>query len=220
MARALFIIGTGGLAREMAQLAAQVARVRSAWDFRGFISAGVEEVGRDLGWGVVAGDDSWLLGSGIQADVLAGIGHPRMRSNALIRYVEEGSRFGFPNLIHPSVELDVRWVELGRGNVVTTGCVLTTDVAIGDFNLLNWHVTVGHDVEIGDFDVVNPGASISGGVKLGDRVLVGTGARILGGLAVGSDATVGAGAVVTHDVADSMRVIGVPARPMERASDR
>ena len=48
-------------------------------------------------------------------------------------------------------------------------------------------------------------------------VLVGTGARVLQYLQVGEGATVGAGAVVTKNVPAGQVVVGVPARPLERA---
>jgi sugar O-acyltransferase (sialic acid O-acetyltransferase NeuD family) len=211
MRRPLYIIGTAGLAREMAQLAAQAG----AWELEGFIGAGWDEVGRDLGWGRVVGDDAWLLESGRKVDIIVGIGHPQVRAAAISRYVSDGGRFTFPNVVHPAAQLDIRWVTLGQGNAVTAGCVLTTDIRLGDFNLLNWLTTVGHDASAGDSNVFNPSVSISGGVAIGNRVLVGTGARILEGLTVGSDATVGAGAVVTRPVSSGMTVVGVPARPLE-----
>ena len=108
--------------------------------------------------------------------------------------------------------LDPGHVRLGRGNVVTAGCVFTVDIEVGDFNLFNWTVTVGHDARIGTACVINPGAHVSGFVSIGDRVLVGTGASILEGRTVGGDARVGAGAVVTHDVPPGVTVVGVPAR--------
>jgi sugar O-acyltransferase (sialic acid O-acetyltransferase NeuD family) len=210
--RPVFVIGTGGLAREMAQLLRQLGR---AGDFAGFVAEDPTLVGRDLGFGAVVGDDSWLLAREAPADIVLGIGHPGPRATVAQRFVQAADRFAFPNLVHPTAVIDGSDVILGRGNVITAGCIFTVNIAVGDFNLFNWTVTVGHDVRVGSSCVINPGAHLSGGVTLEDRILVGTGASILEGRTVGSDSRVGAGAVVTHDVPAGTTVVGVPARRPE-----
>lgn len=210
--RPLYILGTSGLAREMAQLVATIDARSSRWFLAGFIGDGTMPVGTDLGWGRVVGTDDWLLSAGEEADIVAGIGYPAVRARVIERYVHEGARFGFPALVHPTAILDPRHVVLGRGTVVTAGCVLTCDITLGNFTLLNWNVTVGHDAVIGDSCVINPSANVSGNVTIDDEVLVGTGAQILERLRVGRGASVGAGAVVTRDVEPGLTVVGVPAR--------
>jgi len=58
---------------------------------------------------------------------------------------------------------------------------------------------------------------LSGGVEIGSRCLVGAGATILQYLKIGDEVTVGAGSVVTKDVTAGTTVIGVPAKPLDRA---
>ena len=203
------MIGTGGLAREMAQLLRQLGHGDA---FAGFIAEEAAEVGRELGQARVVGDDAWLLAREGPAEIVLAIGHPGPRAATAARYVAAGHRFAFPTLVHPTAVFDPSAVRMGRGNVITAGCVFTVDIEVGDFNLFNWTVTVGHDARIGSSCVINPGAHISGGVTIGDRVLVGTGAEVLEGRTVGADARVGAGAVVTSPVAAGTTVVGIPAR--------
>ncbi len=187
----LFVLGTSGLAREVAMVACVLNRAGSLWDSVAFIGRSDGDVGMDLGYGRVVGDDAWLLAQSDSADIVVGIGQPRPRAAALANYIANPAKFRFPNLIHPSVCMDERRIKLGYGNVMAAGCCLTCDITIGNFNLFNLNTTVGHDAEVGNFNVINPSVNISGNVTLGDGVLVGTGAELLERIRVGSYATVG-----------------------------
>jgi sugar O-acyltransferase (sialic acid O-acetyltransferase NeuD family) len=158
------------------------------------------------------GDDAWLAGLNESSDVVLGVGYPRIRK-AIIARLCGNAQLSFPNLIHPSVEVDSEWVRIGQGNVISNGCIFTCDISIRDYNFFNRSVTVGHDCTIGSYNVVNPGSNISGYVRLGDEILVGTGAQILARLGVASRTVIGAGAVVTRDIVEEEGVyVGMPAR--------
>jgi sugar O-acyltransferase (sialic acid O-acetyltransferase NeuD family) len=213
--RSLIILGTGGLARELALLAQNLNAVQHRWELLGFVGPPGCAVGALLGGLPILGDDLWLLQNQIEADLVIGVGYPSIRAGILEGYLQHGERFKYPNLIHPSVKTNLNRVEMGIGNIFTAGCFISCDVRVSDFNLFNWNVTVGHDANIGSFNVINPGSSISGGVCIGDQVLVGTGARVLENLTIGSNARVGAGAVVTRSVAAGVTVFGAPAKPSQ-----
>lgn len=214
MRKNLIILGSSGLAREMAMVAEQVNARSHAWNFLGFISGDIKEQGRNLGMGKVLGDDAWLIEGDLRADLIIGVGFPKVKAKILEKYLALHDRFTFPNLIHPSASLDFRRVDLGVGNVITAGTALTCDIEISDFNLFNLNGTVGHDARIGNFNVFNPSVNISGGVQIGSRVLAGTGCQILENLKVGDDATLGAGSVVVKDVEPGLTMVGVPAKPL------
>jgi len=214
MRRPLIILGASGLAREMAMVVEQINARWHHWRILGFIGDESSEAGKDLGLAPILGNDAWLLSQDIEADLVIGIGYPSVKARVIEKYLGRGSRFGFPNLVHPQACLDYRRIEMGRGNVVTGGCQFTCDIQVGDFNLFNLNVTVGHDARIGDYNVFNPGVNVSGYVQVGNRVLVGTGCQILERLEVGDGATLGAGAVVTKPVPAGITVVGVPAKPL------
>jgi serine O-acetyltransferase len=89
-------------------------------------------------------------------------------------------------------------------------------------------VVIGETAEIGDdvylyHQVTLGGTSTARGKRhptLGSNVIVGAGAKILGAITVGDNARVGANAVVVRDVPAGETVVGIPARPVERARPR
>lgn len=100
----------------------------------------------------------------------------------------------------------------GDGTIVCPSVLLTTDIALGRFVIVNIGATIGHDCEIGDFVTISPGANLSGNVKIGDLCHIGSGAVIREGITICDGVTVGAGAVVVKDIAEPGTYLGVPAK--------
>jgi sugar O-acyltransferase (sialic acid O-acetyltransferase NeuD family) len=198
-----WVLGTGGQARETADL------IRAA---------GCDRSGQVLHVAGMVGpaEESALLARG--GAVVLGLGFPRVRAEVYQRFADAG-RFTFPTVIHPRADIGPS-SELEEGVVVSSGCVITTDVHLGAGTLFNPRAGAGHDTALGPCCVVNPGANLSGSVTIGAAVLVGSGATVLQGITIGDRAVIGAGAVVTHDVPADVTVVGVPARPITAAEAR
>ncbi len=62
------------------------------------------------------------------------------------------------------------------------------------------------------------GATVAGRCRIGRRVMIGAGATVRDGLCIGDDIIIGAGAVVVSDLLQPGVYVGVPARPLGRAS--
>ena len=214
--RTLYVLGTSGFAKEVAQLASQLNFVHTRWRSIEYLSEREQEVGRELPFGRVTGTDSFLDAITEPVDVAIGVGHPRIRARLGEKLLGNPLAFA-PNLIHPTPGVDLEHVRMGQGNFIARGVAMTCDIEFGDFNLFNYNCTVGHDVRIGSFNVINPGSNVSGNCEIGDQCLIGTGAQVLPKLTIVNRTTVGAGAVVVRAIRDEGQTyIGVPATPMSR----
>jgi sugar O-acyltransferase (sialic acid O-acetyltransferase NeuD family) len=121
----------------------------------------------------------------------------------------------FPALVHPSVALrPAQRIALGAGCLIQRGCILTCDITLGRFVLLNLGCTLGHDSVLEDFCSLMPHANVGGGAHLETGAYLGTNATGIQQVRVGARTTVGAGAVVVRDLPADCTAVGVPARPL------
>ena len=208
----LFVLGSSGLAKEVAFLARTIDPNGEVWPLIHYVSDKPLGDSLRLPFGDVDTTDDELLNRTTRADVVIGIGNPAIRRR-LISTLGKNPNLNFPNLIHPQIKGYVGNIALGIGNVLTQGVAMTCEIIIKDFNLFNLNSTFGHDCRIGSYNVFNPGSNISGCVNIGDECLIGTGACVLEGLHLENCTTVGAGAVLTKSTNGAGKTfVGVPAR--------
>ncbi len=140
-----------------------------------------------------------------------GVGTPEVIVKILNTFIQY-KNLQWPTIIHPSVLGDFPNITFGAGCIVCAGNVMTTDISIGEFNVLNLNSTLGHDLRTGAFCVINPNSSTSANVTLEGQNLVGVGSTLLANTTMHTGAVLGAGAVLTKDIPAGEVWAGVPAK--------
>ena len=206
--QSIAIIGAGGFAREVEWLIYEInsAARTASYKFVGFLAEGPSS-------SPTLGSFDWLETNSIDA-LAMGIGDPSAKLRISAQLKQTFPHLQWPPLIHPSARYDARSCRFEEGVVVCAGNILTVNVVVEAFAMINLSCTIGHEAMIGTASSLNPTANISGGVKIGKGVLIGTGAQINQNLTIGNFAKVGSGAVVVKNVDPDVTVVGIPAKPL------
>lgn len=200
------IVGYSGFGKEIFWLLERANQGNELYNFLGYIDKMSNEN--------IVGDDRWICGYSKPLQVVIAIGNPSIRKKLVSQY-KRNPNLIFPNIVDPSVKYGSSF-QMGEGNIICANNILTVDVKMGNFNILNLNNTIGHGCVIQDFVTINPGCNISGDVKIERDCLVGTGVTILQGNTIGAEAIVGAGAVVINHVAAGTTNVGVPAKEVKK----
>lgn len=142
------------------------------------------------------------------------IGEPKAKRIMAAKAIEAGLEPA-PTVIHPRALVQGNDCTIGRGGVIAPGCVITTNVTIGDYVLINLNCTVGHDAVLRNFVTCNPGCHVSGNVTLGEGVSLGTGTAVREKTAIAAGVITGAQSCVAKNIeTENIVVAGVPAKPL------
>lgn len=207
--KSLIIVCGGGSARDVIWLARDCS---NQWRLDGILDDTESKQGQQICDIPVLGKidewpkfaDSWFV---------VAIGSPRLRK-LIVSRMESKGKIKFATLVHPSVSHS-QYVQFGEGSIVSTGCIITTQVAIGRHCLINIGCTISHDAFFGDFCTLAPQVAVSGNVTLGAGVELGAGAVLIEKLNIGTGSFAGAGSVVTKDLPENILCVGVPARHLK-----
>lgn len=207
------IFGVGGFGREVLALIKDINKVKPTWNIVGFFDDGYKK-GLTINGYPTLGTAEDLNKWDKEIAIAISIGNPVVKKKILDKI--HNPKVSYPTLIHPYAWIgDDDFVEIGKGCIICAGNLITTNIKIQDFVILNLGCTVGHDTVIKDYAAFMPSVNISGEVTVGEGVYVGTGAKIINQLEIGDYAIIGAGAVVARTIPPRCTAVGVPAKPIK-----
>lgn len=211
----LAIFGTGGLAKEVLDLALDQGYTEIV-----FLSQNMCDKATIFEYPIEKEEIFFQLD--IQDyDFVIAVAEPKIRKKIFNKYNE----LTYPNLIHSQATLGHQVREVlnrGCGNIIAAGARLTNSISIGYFNIISFNSTVGHDCALDSFISIMPSANISGCVKIEEGVYIGTNAAILPGKSsselhtLGQYSIIGAGCVVLNSTQEYTTYVGIPARELNK----
>jgi len=203
---ALYIIGAGGHAREVASILTQLKNVKIA----GYFSDD-QPTGRlaDEWLGPIADITPEATKNYSKGAFIVAIGDNDIRRRVIMQ-IEALGLSGY-SVISPDIYIDPT-IKIEPFTQICRNVSLTCDLHIGKGVIINTGAIISHDAQLGDFAFIGPGATICGNVKIGEEAFIGAGATILPNIIIGDKAVIGAGAVVTQNVSTDAKVMGCPAR--------
>lgn len=210
------LLGAGGHAREVAELARACRRAGSLdADLAGYVVDPQFAAAGTLVDGLpILGDLDWLSSQDREGLLLfCAVGAPSLRWRLVERVRHTGLRFA--TLLHPTATR-CDDLEIGEGTMVAAGATLSVAVRLGEHCVVNSGATVAHDGVLDDFATLSPGAHLGGACRLGSGSFVGLGAAVIHRREIGAWSIVGAGATVIEDVPPDATVVGTPARRVSR----
>ena len=207
--RDIAIYGAGGFGREIYCLLQAINKVDPTWNVIGFFDDG-KTIGESNEYGVILGGISELNNWNKPLNVVMGIGTPSILAKIVSKI--ENVNVTFPNIVAPDVRIyDEANMSLGKGNLIGFRGLISCNVHLADFNLLNNDVHLGHDSKIGSFNVFNPSVRISGEVSIGEQNFFGVCSIVLQQKKIGNNTTIGANSTILRNTKDNQVYIGTPA---------
>lgn len=209
----LLIYGSGGLGRDLCDLAMKLNKTLNVWERISFIDDIREE--RDFyDVDVLRFEDALRIKD--SSECVIGLGEPFERMRLYKKCKEHG--FRFTKLIDPSANISES-VVIGEGTIVLAFASITGGAEIGRNVVVQQMVTMGHDTKVDNHAVLSAKASLGGGVIIGERAYIGMGCNVLEKLHIGNDSILSMGSNVYRAVEDSMVVMGNPARVIRKNED-
>jgi sugar O-acyltransferase (sialic acid O-acetyltransferase NeuD family) len=202
----LGIYGSGGLGREIYDIAIRRNSASSIWDEIVFIDDFSEE-GEYFGTKRIKFDS--LKTNKNKYECVIAVGEPSARQKLFQKLIDEDIKL--TNLIDPTAIISPT-SKIGKGTIICEFSTIHTGVELGYNTLIQPFCDIGHEIKVGNHTVLSPYCVPGGGTVIGDRVFVGMQSCIKEQLTIGDDAIVGMGSVIFRDVPSGSTVIGNPAR--------
>ena len=203
----IYIVGAGGLGREVLWWIKDINKAEPTWEIAGFLDDNpyaLDDCECDY---KVVGSIRDFIPKEDEEFALA-VASPGLKKEIVEKLKSKGAKFA--TIIHPTALLS-EFAHYGEGLIMFPYSKLSVDSTVGDYVTI-LSSPIGHDTIIGDYSVISGNCNIIRNVVIGNGVFLAAGVCIAQDIHVGDDAYIGLGSVVLNDVKPGTKVFGNPAR--------
>lgn len=203
----IIIVGAGGFAREIYHWANDTFS-KENYKIKGFLSYNQKDLeGFNVKADIIGNDDNYKIEKNDR--FVIAIGNIDIKKRAINKLKKRGAKF--VSLIHPTAMI-IPTAKIREGVVICPYCLVSDNVSLDDFVMMNTYASCGHDVKVGKYSILSPYAALNGFVKLENEVFVSTHATVISYKKVGFQSKISANSVVMRDVPPNKIVFGVPGK--------
>ena len=203
----IIIVGAGGFGREV-YLWAKDSFSKDQYRIKGFLDDNpriLNDYIMDIG--IIGNINDYVIQE--QDKFLIGIGDVDAKKNVVLSLKKRGAKF--LTLIHPTALIADTSI-IGEGVIICPYCLISDNVKLDDFVMMNAYADCGHDAKVGKYCILSSYVAVMGFSILEDEVFLGTHATVIPGKRVGYKSKVSANSVVMRNVPPNKMVFGVPGK--------
>lgn len=198
----LAIYGASGHGRVAAEIAAL-----NDWDDVVFFDENWLDIKKNNSYPIIGNLDSLKKESFNFDGIFVAIGDPKIRINIINQLLPKK----LINLVHPSAIIS-KDTKIEQACIIMPGTIINTNVKINRGCIINSGSIVEHDCIMEEGVHIAPGSILCANVYIKDMSWIGAASTVIQGIKIGKNVTIGAGSVVLKDIADNIKVAGVPAK--------
>ncbi|KJG09217.1 transferase [Photobacterium kishitanii] len=204
----LYILGAGGLAREIYSYLKESNYIYDGYTFSGFLDDNVNAL-MEYNYSHKIVDELFTSKLNDNDVVIIGVASPNIKEKLFEYYKDESC--SIITFYHTSSKVGLNST-VGIGSVIGPYSVITSDVKVGNCCTINALSTIGHDASLGDYCTLSGHCDVTGFVSLGNKVFMGSSAAIIPSKRISDNVIIGAGSVVISNLKSGITVFGNPAK--------
>ena len=202
----LIILGAGGTAYDLIDIANAMNKVKLEWNILGFLDDNMDLQGEiRYGYPVLGTiPDSINFNDAFFASSIGDAYKPEIRK--IVRDKVPFPNEKFASLIHPSALISETSI-IQPGAVIYGNVTVSSKVQVGHDVFLCGNTFLGHECIIGDHCVLSVGNFLASDVHVGDCSYLGVGVNIRHQINIGEKCLIGMGTVVVKNVPSKTKLI-------------